>query len=116
MSQFLSTNDQSLEDTYVAEVLERLRLTAIAEVARRGTTFPLIRKSVEADYGRACDLHGIDGSDYRVRFLEQEDHPDVGLFTVAYDFRIDLSRPDTEWVVVNPVAADPAIARLLLCL
>jgi hypothetical protein len=98
------------------DVYWRLRQTAIAEVARRGTTFTALREQIEAQYGRQCSTHGIDGHEYRVQFVERNDHPDLGIIPTAYDYTLDLSRPDTEWVAVMPYALDPSTRELLACL
>ena len=108
--------DQRLEDVHMEGVMLRLRQMAVEEVARRGTTFTALRESVEVLYGRPCNTHGIDGHEYRVRFTEWDNQPDIGPVAMAHDYVLDLSRPDTTRIEISPFPADPKVAELLSCL
>lgn len=113
MNQSQSTNDKALEDAEIAAVMNRGMQTAIAEVRRRDTTFAALRSAVETVVGRGCDSHGLDFSTYRVRFVRIENHPDLGDIAIAYDWTLDLSRPDSDWIEQQDTAVDPYIAMML---
>ena len=113
MNQSQSTNDKALEDAEIAAVMNRGMLTAIAEVRRRDTTFAHLRSAVETLVGRGCDSHGLDFSTYRVRFTETVEDPDLGPIAIAYDWTLDLSRPDSGWAAESVACVDPYIAMML---